>query len=98
MRLSFSHGPRPTPPAAPAPAEPPRIDLVARALELANDDWTEQEAAEELVRVAEGDRGHLLAAYETLVAQLIRTTVFDRRRVRATRVVSRSTRLVSPNP
>lgn len=83
------------PPAAPAPAEPPRIDLVSRALELANDDWTEQEAAVELARLAEGDRARLLEAYEQLVARLIGTSVVDRRGVRAARVVSRATRLVS---
>ena len=104
MRLPFTHDRQrvalaaaaapvaPPPPSAPGP---PRVDLVARAFELANDDWTEQEAAVELARLAEGDRARLLEAYEQLVAQLIRTTVVDRRGVRATRVVSRATRLVS---
>ena len=106
MRLPFTHDRRPpaaqaapaaqgvaaSPPAAPPP---PQIDLIARAFELANDDWTEQEAAEELARLAEGDRARLLEAYERLVALLIRTAVIDRRGVRATRVVSRATRLVS---
>lgn len=103
MRLPFSHDrAAPTAPVVPAvetpppvPRAAPRVNLVSRAYELANADWTEQEAAVELARVAQGDRAQLVAAYEQLVAHLVRTTTVDPRGVRATRVVSRATRLQS---
>lgn len=96
MKLPFSHDRRPdAPAAAPAPPAPLQVDLISRAFELANADWTEQEAGEELARLADGDRTRLLDAYEQLIARLIRTPLADPRGVRATRVVSRAARLTA---
>lgn len=77
------------------PEQPPEhvIDLLARAYELANDDWTEQEAALELARVADFDHKHLLRVYGTLVGSLVHKQGLDVRAVRAGRIVSRATRL-----
>lgn len=86
----------------PEPVPPPRsvfdIDLLSRALELANDDWTEQEAAMELARVAGGDREKLLEAYERLIAGLVRQKTLDVRGVRASRITSRAARLTGTTP
>lgn len=94
----------PAPQAEEQPAPVPRphntydVDLLGRALELANDDWTEQEAAMELARVAGGDREKLLAVYERLITGLVRQATLDVRGVRASRIASHAARLTGSPP
>lgn len=61
--------------------------IASRALELANDDWTEQEAADELVRVVRGDRRALQQAYRRLQWGLIQNPLVDLRCIRASLIV-----------
>jgi hypothetical protein len=68
--------------------------LVARALELANDDWSEKQAAAELIRIADGDRQALKQAYYQLQSTLLGPVV-DLPGVRAGRVVHHALRQAS---
>jgi hypothetical protein len=72
----------------PAPTGPASSDqLLARALEVANDDWPEHDAVRELARLAAGNRLGLQRAHRRLQLALLRNPVPDITGVRASRVV-----------
>ena len=60
---------------------------VSRALELANDDWPEADAARELLWLVGGDRRVLRRLQEVLEGRLLRTMLPEERSLRASRLV-----------
>jgi hypothetical protein len=60
---------------------------VSRALELANDDWPDADAARELLWLVGGDRRVLRRLQEVLEGRLLRTMLPEERSLRASRLV-----------
>lgn len=69
---------------------------ILRALELANDDWTEGEAAAEMSRVTGGSVAVLDRACHRMTGALARNPVTDVRGIRATRIVLAALRRPAP--
>jgi hypothetical protein len=74
----------------PSRSEP--VNLLDRVFELTNDDWTEQEAGEELAWLAGNDRHRLTALHQRLVAGLVRDPFPDVRGIRASRIAAAALR------
>ena len=68
------------------PESRPRL-LVVCALEVANDEWSETEAAQELLLLAGRDRHALEEAHRTLQYGLMRSVGVDVPGIRASRIV-----------
>jgi hypothetical protein len=78
-------------------AEVDTVDgAILRALELANDDWTEGEAAAEMSRVTGASVAVLDGACHRMVGALARNPVTDVRGIRATRIVVAALRRPAP--
>jgi hypothetical protein len=69
---------------------PRQLDLTTRVLELANDDWSEDQAAAELAWLARYDSRPVEALCQRLLAGLIRNPFPDVVGVRASRVAFRA--------
>ena len=61
------------------------MDVLQRAAELANDDWTEDEAGFELASLC--DEGELRRAQQALLAGLARNPYVDFRGIRMSRIL-----------
>lgn len=61
------------------------MDVLQRAAELANDDWTEEEAGWELASLC--DHSELHSAQQALLAGLARSPYVDVRGIRMSRII-----------
>ena len=61
------------------------MDVLQRAAELANDDWTEEEAGWELASLC--DQAELHTAQQSLLAGLARNPCADIRGIRMSRII-----------
>lgn len=64
------------------------MDVLQRAAELANDDWTEDEAGCELASLC--DHSELHSAQQALLAGLARNPYVDTRGIRMSRIIWRA--------